>query len=143
MLLSAAGYGLASASAWLGGHLSFARGVGVNQTAFDDAPADWTPVLDAGELADDTLTQAEADGVGILLVRRHARVYAIGDSCTHRGCALHEGELNDDDTITCPCHGSIFRLDGRIVRGPATSPQPSYDVRVREGKVEIRAEQPA
>jgi nitrite reductase/ring-hydroxylating ferredoxin subunit/uncharacterized membrane protein len=143
VLLSAAGYGLASASAWLGGHLSFARGVGVNQTAFDDAPADWTPVLDAGELADDTLTHAETDGVGILLVRRHARVYAIGDSCTHRGCALHEGELNDDDTITCPCHGSIFRLDGRIVRGPATSPQPSYDVRVREGKVEIRAEQPA
>ncbi len=39
--LSALGYGLAAGSAWLGGHLSFARGVGVNQTAFEDAPSDW------------------------------------------------------------------------------------------------------
>src|ERR671936_1184885 len=36
--LSALGYAVATFSAWLGGHLSFAQGVGVNQTAFEDAP---------------------------------------------------------------------------------------------------------
>ena len=143
VVLSATAYAVMSFSGWLGGHLSYARGVGVNQTAFDDAPTDWTPVLDAGELLDDTLTGAEADGVGVLLVRRYSHVHAMADRCTHRGCALHEGTLNDDDTITCPCHGSTFRLDGSIVKGPATSPQPSYDARVRDGKVEIRAEQTA
>ena len=35
MALSALGYAVAAFSAWLGGHLSFARGVGVNQTAFE------------------------------------------------------------------------------------------------------------
>jgi nitrite reductase/ring-hydroxylating ferredoxin subunit/uncharacterized membrane protein len=136
--LSAAGFAVAGFSAWLGGHLSFSRGVGVNQTAFERAPDDWTPVVDEGRLEEGKLLGARADGLGVLLVRRAARIYALADHCSHRGCALHEGTLNDDGTVTCPCHGSTFRLDGTVVKGPATSPQPSYDIREHEGKVEIR-----
>jgi nitrite reductase/ring-hydroxylating ferredoxin subunit/uncharacterized membrane protein len=138
VLLSAAGYAVASFSAWLGGHLTFGRGVGVNQTAFEDAPSEWTPVLDEAELEDGKLTAAHANGTGILLVRKGTRVYALADRCSHRGCSLHEGKLNDD-TVTCPCHGSTFRLDGSIVKGPATSPQPAYDARMSSDKIEIRA----
>jgi nitrite reductase/ring-hydroxylating ferredoxin subunit/uncharacterized membrane protein len=136
--LSALGYGVASFSAWLGGHLSFTRGVGVNQTAFEEAPSDWTPVLDEAELAEGTPTAARANGLGVVLIRKGERLYALADRCSHRGCSLHEGELNDDETLTCPCHGSTFRLDGSIVKGPATSPQPAYDVRAHDGKLEIR-----
>jgi nitrite reductase/ring-hydroxylating ferredoxin subunit/uncharacterized membrane protein len=138
IFLSAAGYAVASFSAWLGGHLSFARGVGVNQAAFDDAPTEWTPVLDADKLLDQRLTRVQADGLGVLLVLQDGHVHALSDRCTHRGCLLHEGVLNGDATVTCPCHGSTFRLDGSIVKGPATSPQPSYSARVLHGKVEIR-----
>ncbi|HYY20972.1 MAG TPA: Rieske 2Fe-2S domain-containing protein, partial [Thermoleophilaceae bacterium] len=137
LALSALGYGAASFSAWLGGHLSFGKGVGVNQTAFEDAPADWTPVLDEAQLEDRTLIGARADGVGVLLVRKDGRTYALADRCSHRGCSLHEGQLRDD-TVTCPCHGSTFRLDGSVVKGPATAPQPTFDVRTMEGKVEIK-----
>jgi nitrite reductase/ring-hydroxylating ferredoxin subunit/uncharacterized membrane protein len=137
VVLSAFGYGVATFSAWLGGHLSFRKGVGVNQTAFDDAPPGWTPVLDEAQLGEDQLTRARANGVGVLLVRKDARIYALADRCSHRGCSLHEGQLNDD-TVTCPCHGSTFRLDGSVVKGPATAPQPRFDVRTSEGKVEIR-----
>jgi nitrite reductase/ring-hydroxylating ferredoxin subunit/uncharacterized membrane protein len=140
--LSALGYGAATVSAWLGGHLSFGKGVGVNQTAFDDAPSEWTSVLAESELEDGRLTAAQANGVRVLLVRRGNRLYALADRCSHRGCALHTGELHDD-TVTCACHGSTFRLDGSIVRGPATAPQPSYDVRINDGSVEIRRPQPA
>jgi nitrite reductase/ring-hydroxylating ferredoxin subunit/uncharacterized membrane protein len=136
--LSALGYGVASFSAWLGGHLSFTRGVGVNETAFEEAPSDWTPVLDEAELAEGTPTAARANGLGVVLIRKGERLYALADRCSHRGCSLHEGELNDDETLTCRCHGSTFRLDGRIVKGPATSPQPAYDVRAHDGKLEIR-----
>lgn len=136
--LSALGYGVATFSAWLGGHLSFARGVGVNQTAFDDAPAEWTPVLDDAELEEEKPTAAQANGLALVLVRKGERVYALADRCSHRGCSLHEGELHDD-TLTCPCHGSTFRLDGSIVKGPATSPQPAYDVRTQAGKIAVRA----
>ena len=137
LALSALGYGAASFSAWLGGHLSFGRGVGVNQTAFEDAPSDWTPVLDETRLEERTLIGARANGVGVLLLRKDGRTYALADRCSHRGCALHEGQLRDD-TVTCPCHGSTFRLDGSVVKGPATAPQPTFDVRTMEGKVEIK-----
>jgi nitrite reductase/ring-hydroxylating ferredoxin subunit/uncharacterized membrane protein len=137
--LSALGFGAVMFSAWLGGHLSFGKGVGVNQTAFEDAPADWTPVLDEAEIEEGKLVGAQANTVGVLLVRRRERLHALVDRCSHRGCSLHEGQLNDDDTVTCPCHGSTFRLqDGSIVKGPATAPQPTLDVRVDDGKVQVR-----
>lgn len=140
--LSTVGYGIVSFSAWLGGHLSFGKGVGVNQTAFDDAPREWTPLLAEAELEDRKLIGAQANGVGVLLVRTGERISALADRCSHRGCSLHEGELTDD-TIICPCHGSAFRLDGSIVKGPATSPQPAFDIRTSEGMVEIRRRQTA
>jgi nitrite reductase/ring-hydroxylating ferredoxin subunit/uncharacterized membrane protein len=136
--LSAAGYGIAALSAWLGGHLSYAKGVGVNQTAFEDAPGDWTPVLDEAELEEGTPAAARANGAAIVVVRTGSQLYALADRCSHRGCSLHQGQLNDGQTLTCPCHGSTFRLDGTIVKGPATSPQPAYDTRRKEGKVEVR-----
>ena len=139
--VSALGYAAATFSAWLGGHLSFAKGVGVNQTAFENAPSEWTPVLDESQLEEAELTGGQANGLAVLLVRKGEQFYALADRCSHRGCSLHEGRLNADDTITCPCHGSTFRLDGSIVKGPATAPQPRFDVRTREGKVEIRQNQ--
>src|SRR3954471_14523660 len=56
-LLAAAGGAVLGIGGFLGGHLSFTRGVGVNQTAFDEGPGDWT-AIDAGDLADDTPTSA-------------------------------------------------------------------------------------
>lgn len=137
-LLSGIGLGIASVSAWLGGHLSFGMGVGVNETAFDSAPREWTPVFDAGELREGELTSAVTGTTAVLLLRRGGQVHALDDRCSHRGCALHEGTL-EGDTIICRCHGSTFRLDGSIVRGPATAPQPCFEARVSDGKVEIKA----
>ena len=74
----------------------------------------------------------------MLLVRKESQLYALADRCSHRGCSLHKGKLNPDDTITSPCHGSTFRFDGIIVKGPATSPQPTYEVRQNDGNIEIR-----
>jgi nitrite reductase/ring-hydroxylating ferredoxin subunit/uncharacterized membrane protein len=136
--LSALGYGLAAGSAWLGGHLSFARGVGVNQTAEYGRPLVWGIVeCDEADLKDQTLTGAHANGTSVLLIRKGELMYALADRCSHRGCSLHEGTLADD-TVICPCHSSTFGLDGTLLKGPATSPQPSFEVRAYEGKIEIR-----
>src|SRR4051794_40123008 len=48
-LLALAGAGALAAGGFLGGHMSFRRGVGVNETAFDEGPGEWTAV-DAGDL---------------------------------------------------------------------------------------------
>jgi nitrite reductase/ring-hydroxylating ferredoxin subunit/uncharacterized membrane protein len=139
--LSMMGATVATAAAWLGGHLSLGRGVGVNQTAFESMPTEWTPIIDENQLEEGKLTHASVDGVAIAIVKTGGRVHAMLDRCSHRGCSLHEGDF-DGNTITCPCHGSTFRLDGTIVKGPATSPQPSFDVRVANGRIEINAPTP-
>jgi nitrite reductase/ring-hydroxylating ferredoxin subunit len=129
--------GVASMSAWLGGHLSFGRGVGVNQTAFEDFPTAWTAVTDEGQLEPGKPIRRSAQGAGVMLVSHAGQIHALADRCSHRGCSLAEGTVREG-TITCRCHGSTFTLDGQIVTGPATSPQPVLETRVREGKIEVR-----
>jgi nitrite reductase/ring-hydroxylating ferredoxin subunit/uncharacterized membrane protein len=142
--LSALGYGAAMLSAYLGGSLTFSKGIGVNQTAFEEWPTDWTAVYDEARLLEATPAMGSAGKVDILLYKRNGRINAILNKCAHRGCALHDGRINDGVTVTCPCHGSTYRLDdGSVVKGPATSDQPAFEVRLRDGKVEVRKPAPA
>lgn len=136
--LAMLGAAVVTGSGFLGGHLAYRKGVGVDETVFRPRLDDWTPVLAEGELAEAEPRRASAGGADILLYRRHDRVFALADRCSHRGGPLHEGRV-DDGQVTCPWHQSTFRLDdGSIVQGPATAPQPCYEVRVRDGAVEVR-----
>lgn len=136
--LTAGAIALSTAAAWLGGHLSFGRGVGVDETAFEAPPTTWTVVNDDDKLEKGELVRRSARGTGVVLVRYRGRVHALLDRCNHRGCSLSEGEF-DGTAITCPCHGSRFALDGSLLRGPAAYPQPVLETRVHEGKIEVRA----
>lgn len=139
--LSLAGAGTMSVAGWLGGHLAYALGVGIDTTAFQQAPPEWTDVAAESDVLADKPTCADAGGVPVVLVRRGDRVIALADRCTHRGGALHEGTL-EAEKITCPLHGSQFAIpDGTVVRGPATRPQPAFEVRVLGGRVEVRRSQ--
>jgi nitrite reductase/ring-hydroxylating ferredoxin subunit len=79
----------------------------------------------------------------VLLLRDGERILAIHDRCSHRGCSLSEGSVEGTE-IVCGCHGSRFDLrDGAVRGGPATSAQPSFQVRVDDGVVQVRRVQPA
>jgi nitrite reductase/ring-hydroxylating ferredoxin subunit len=137
--LSTTGYGVATVSAYLGGHLSFGKGVGVDQNAFEEGPTDWRPAIASDDLRDGEPTPVTVDGVELLLFRRGPTIHAISNRCAHRGCSLHEGDFSDETRVVCPCHGSTYRLeDGAVLHGPTTAPQPAYVSRIRDGKVEVR-----
>ena len=135
--LSSTGLLVNALSAWLGGHLSFGQGVGVDQTVFDDPPRSWTSVIDEDKLSEGTLIRRSANGTGVVLIRHRGRVHALIDRCSHRGCSLSEGSF-DGTAITCGCHGSRFALDGSLLRGPATASQPALETRVRDDRVEVK-----
>lgn len=137
--LSAAATTLVGVGGWLGGHLAYALGVGIDTTAFQRLPSEWT---DAGAIDDvnGQPRQVEIDGVPIVLYRATSGVVAMADRCTHRGGPLHEGDVNDG-CITCPWHGSVFAADGTVVSGPATRPQPVLEVRVQDGRVQVRRDE--
>jgi len=140
--LSMLGGAAVTVTAALGGHLSFIRGVGVNETAFEKPKDRWTKVMPESELPEGKATRANADGIDVLLYRTPERIYALSNRCTHRGGPLHRGPVHatgSAPTVTCPWHGSMFRLDdGSIVRGPATAPEPAFQVRVTDGQIEVR-----
>ena len=137
-LLALAGAGALAAGGHLGGHLAYADGVGVDETAFEEPPDEWTTALRDADLPEGESRYAEVGGVGVLVARHEGNVYALSNRCVHRGGALDEGELADG-CVTCPLHGSTFRLaDGAIERGPAAYPQPAWQVRVRDGVIELK-----
>jgi nitrite reductase/ring-hydroxylating ferredoxin subunit/uncharacterized membrane protein len=137
--LGLAGLTVLLAGGYLGGHLSFVRGVNVNHTAFEHRPEDWTAVLPDAELGAGEHRKVLAGEAPVLLVRDGGRLRALASTCSHAGGPLDEGEFADGCVI-CPWHGSTFRLeDGSVVRGPASTPQPAYETRVRDGWIEVRA----
>jgi Rieske Fe-S protein len=78
--------------------------------------------VNSGTVVEDTLITQPQPGVFDAFVAR----------CTHAGCALPGVE---GDTITCPCHGSQFALNGTVVRGPAMEPLKPVKVTVRGGLI--------
>jgi nitrite reductase/ring-hydroxylating ferredoxin subunit len=137
-LLALAGGAALGAGGYLGGHLAFAEGVGVDHTVFEDGGEGWTDVLAEATLADGKPRCVEADGTAVMVVKRNGTFFALSDHCSHLGGPLHEGNVTDT-TVTCPLHESVFELrDGALVHGPAAYPQPAWDTRTRAGRVEVR-----
>lgn len=52
--------------------------------------------------------------------------------CTHQSCTLREVT---NGTIYCGCHGSEFDLEGKVVKGPASTDLPSAAIEVKDGKI--------
>jgi nitrite reductase/ring-hydroxylating ferredoxin subunit/uncharacterized membrane protein len=138
VLLGAAGATVLMVGGYLGAHLSYSAGVGMDQTAFDRGPSAWTSAGAESPLAERRPTRVVAGDTPVLLFRDRDAIYGIHDRCSHRGCSLTGGEV-DGHTIICPCHGSRFDLHtGAVKRGPATAPQPAFEVRDRDGVREVR-----
>ena len=137
--LSVLGYVLLAAGAYLGGDIVFRSGMQVDRHAWSSASGKWR-AIDLTEVPADKPTKAKAGGRSLVLVRRGERIFALDDTCSHQGCSLSEGTLVDDGRrIECGCHGSRFELaDGSLNRGPAVYPQPAYEVRQAEGKIEVK-----
>jgi menaquinol-cytochrome c reductase iron-sulfur subunit len=60
-------------------------------------------------------------------------VVAFGPQCTHLGCAYHWDDGRSG--FLCPCHNSLFSLDGKVMSGPAPRPLDRYETKVEGRKL--------
>ena len=94
----------------LGGLFRFLdyQDAGATKTEFDLGPASNYAPGSRTVIAD----------VPAILIRKADRYTALSLVCTHLGCTV---EPKGHDFV-CPCHGSRYNADGRVVRGPAQQP---------------------
>ncbi|HKA82609.1 MAG TPA: DUF2231 domain-containing protein [Acidimicrobiales bacterium] len=141
--LGLAGATAVTAGAFLGGHLSFRRGAGVSRAVHAPAADEWTEIQVEGTVGREEPTLAQLGGEPLAAAEVAGGPAALFDTCSHLGGPLHEGTLVDG-CVRCPWHGSTFRMvDGSVVRGPATAPQPAYELRIDGERMLARRRPPA
>lgn len=71
----------------------------------------------------------------------HIAEYAINTTCTHLGCTV--GWQTEQNRFVCPCHGSQYDNQGRVVQGPARRNLGLLTVVVKQNQVRLVARPPA
>jgi Rieske Fe-S protein len=72
----------------------------------------------------------------IVVVRLNATsVAALNARCTHKGCTVSWAPSAME--LQCPCHGSTFAPDGRVLTAPATRPLPSYQATLNADSIVV------
>jgi len=147
-LLSYSGLGVATGSAAIGAHMSYAQSAGVSHAAAAARALehDWVDLGPMDDLPEGRPALRTGRGasvaVPLAVVRRGARVDVFVGVCAHLSGPLYEGaveEVRGRDCLVCPWHGSAFDLDdGEPRRGPVATPQEKLDVRMDAGRVLAR-----
>jgi Rieske Fe-S protein len=62
-------------------------------------------------------------------------VIGFDPTCTHQQCTVEHKA--GSDKIECPCHGSIYDLEGKVLKGPAEDPLQRFETSLKDGRVVI------
>ena len=102
-----------------------------------EAGAGFMAVSRADDFGEGDMRAFKVLGTRVAVANVGGTFYAFDDTCTHEGCSLAEGEL-EETTLTCRCHDSQFDVSsGAVLQGPARVPVKTYDTRVEDGNLEI------
>jgi len=87
------------------------------------------------EVLEGGMTMREHGGRTILLTKIEGTIYAMNDTCTHRGAPLHMGELGTAGSpylLTCPWHAAHFDIStGKVYQDtPWATDTETYPVEV-------------
>jgi len=72
-----------------------------------------------------TLTEGEK----VFIYRKDEGFLSLSAVCTHQRCVV---ALQDDGLFHCPCHGSKFDTEGKVVDGPAEQDLPWFEVEITD-----------
>lgn len=72
----------------------------------------------------------------IIIVRKSEKEFLVYSSvCRHKKCNVKFKK--DRDVFVCPCHGSTYDIEGKVIKGPSEKDIPPYKVKLAGTKLEI------
>jgi 3-phenylpropionate/trans-cinnamate dioxygenase ferredoxin component len=99
--------------------------------------AEFVSISRAEDLGGGDIRAFDVRGTKIAVANVDGTFYAFDDTCTHMGCSLAGGDL-EETTVICPCHGSEFDVtSGAVLQGPAREPVETYETRVEGSSLEV------
>jgi menaquinol-cytochrome c reductase iron-sulfur subunit len=115
-------------------------------TAAKEAP--WSRVgavdgLPAGSAVEMKFETLETDAylrttalLSVWVASTAGRIDVYSPVCPHLGC--HFLWNGSTDRFECPCHASVFALDGRVLGGPAPRPLDALPYKIEKGTLFVR-----
>ena len=64
----------------------------------------------------------------IFIINNGGDIIAISKTCTHQECPVTY--IPSSKQFPCPCHGSVFDINGNVLQGPAQIPLKKFTVTV-------------
>jgi cytochrome b6-f complex iron-sulfur subunit len=76
----------------------------------------------------------KVEGSPVLFVRESEEVIrAVDPTCTHKKCTVEFNKKRK--RFVCPCHGSQYDLEGKVLKGPAEKPLRNLNASLESGKI--------
>jgi 3-phenylpropionate/trans-cinnamate dioxygenase ferredoxin subunit len=98
---------------------------------------EWVTVARTEDVPEGELLGAVVGDDQVLVANVGGSYRAVGEVCTHAGCLLSEGWV-ENGAVECMCHGSRFDLaTGAVVEPPATEPLATYQVQIEGNEIQI------
>ena len=107
---------------------------------------DWVEAGDVAQLTPDSPVEVafrrnRVDGWRVISEKSTAwvvklpnnEVVAYAPQCTHLGCAYHWDQ--NKTRFVCPCHNSVFSVDGKVQSGPAPRPLDRFRTKIEGNKL--------
>ncbi len=99
--------------------------------------SNFVKVAQTAEIPDQSTMCVEVEGRSIALFNLGGEIYAIDDTCTHKGGPLSEGII-DGEEVECPWHGARFNIkSGAVMLDPADEKVTTYPVRITGDDIEV------
>jgi len=72
-----------------------------------------------------------------IVVQLNEKITVLSSHCTHLGCKINKTE---NGRLVCPCHGSEYDLEGKVLKGPAYKNLEKLNSKISEDGTHIEIE---
>ena len=98
-----------------------------------DLPAGEPKQLDHVTTIQDGYLQTRSQKAVWAVKQPDGQVTVFAPKCTHLGCGYRWAD--EEKQFKCPCHGSVFGIDGQLLAGPAPRPLDRLPAKIENGRL--------